>query len=344
MNEKHQYLIIIQGSNFKFFYEEFKSLFKLYFENETFSLNKIKNTLYKLDTSFQLPSKDHEFFSRITLTKGVFELLASGSEFDALLENLHIRPHLYSDSFAVDQISIKTKPNISNSTLAFPVGKQLNHMRANLKQPKHLFCYIFTPDAIYFTHSIFQNTKTYLKRMPVKRAVNKPYTLKSDMSRACINLLQVKSDEYVLDPFCGIGGIILEGLDMNMKMIGNDINAKDLEHTKTNCNHFQLSKPQLYNCDATSQFLDFNSIDGIVSDIPYGRSSRKLGVDLYEGFLQSAQKMLKKDKRMVIIYGCFTNFKPIAVKYFEEVGEIEQYMNSSLTRYILILKNSKKEI
>ena len=343
MSNEFKYLLIIQGSNYKFFYEEFKNLFEIYFPDESFSLSQIKNTLYSLETSFKLPSFTHEFFTRITLTKGVYELLFQAKDFDSILEELHLRPHLYSQTFAVSQINIKTKANIENSTLAYPIGKQLHHLKADLKHPKHLFNYIFIPENVFFTHTIFENQKTYLQRMPVKRAVNKPYTLKADMGRTCINLLDVKSSDIVLDPFCGIGGILLEGLDMNMKMIGNDINSKDLEHTKTNCKHFNLQEPELYNADSKTQFLEENSVDGIVSDIPYGKSSRKLGEELYEGFLQSAQKMLKPNKKMVIIYGCFTNFKPLALKYFEEVVEIEQYMNASLTRYILVLKNSKEE-
>lgn len=342
MSNNYEYLLIIQGSNYEFFYQEFKNLFELYFEDENFELKHIQNTLYSLSTTFALPHKDHEFFTRITLTKGVYELLFQAKDFDSILEELHLRPHLYSHTFAVSQINIKTKANLENSTLAYPIGKQLHHLKADLKHPKDLFYYIFTTDNVYFTHSIFENEKTYLQRMPVRRAINKPYTLKADMGRTCINLLDIKSGDRVLDPFCGIGGILLEGLDMTLKMIGNDINSNDLEHTKTNAKHFNLEVPELYNYDATTQFLKENSVDGIVSDIPYGRSSRKLGIELYEGFLRSAQKMLKPNKKMVIIYGCFTNFKPLALKYFEEVAEIEQYMNSSLTRYILILKNSRK--
>lgn len=343
MKNNSTYLLIIQGNNYELFYEEFKNLFEIYFPDESFSLSQIKNTLYSLQTSFKLPVSTHEFFTRITLTKGIYELLFQAKDFDSILEELHLRPHLYSQTFAVSQINIKTKANIENSTLAYSIGKQLNHLKADLKCPKHLFNYIFISENVFFTHTVFENQKTYLTRMPVKRAINKPYTLKADMGRACINLLDIKSGDVVLDPFCGIGGILLEGIDMNIRMIGNDINAKDLEHSKTNCAHFNLQEPELHNADSKTQFLEENSIDGIVSDIPYGKSSRRLGEELYKEFLQSAQKMLKPQKKMVIIYGCFTNFKPLALKYFEEVVEIKQYMNASLTRYILVLKNNKKE-
>ena len=50
-----------------------------------------------------------------------------------------------------------------------------------------------------------------------------PYTLKSDIARASLNLLNLKENSIVLDPFCGIGGILLEAEDLNFKVIGNDI-------------------------------------------------------------------------------------------------------------------------
>ena len=337
-----KYLLIIHGNNHEFSLQEFKSLYYTYFPDQHYSLKKIQNSLYELHTSFELPDSTHSFFTRMTLIRGVYSYIAHATDFDSILEELNLRTYNYEESFAVDQISIKTKANIENATLAYPIGRQLSHLRVDLKSPYHLFYYIFIPNCVYLVEAVFENKKTYLTRMPVKRAVNKPYTLKADMARACINLLSVKEHDVVLDPFCGIGGILLEGLDMNLEMIGNDINTSDLEHTKTNCKHFNLNVPVLYDVDSKEQFLEDDSVDGIVSDIPYGRSSRRLGVELYEDFVQSAQKMLKPNKKMVIIYGCFTNFKPIALKYFEEEVEIEQYMNSSLTRYILVLKNSRK--
>ncbi|MFP4401761.1 MAG: TRM11 family SAM-dependent methyltransferase [Candidatus Nanoarchaeia archaeon] len=339
---KYTYLLIVHGNNPQFCKEEFKSLFYTYFPTQQYSLQKLQNSLYELNVSFELPNENHSFFTRLTLVRGVYRYIAQALDFDSILEELNLQTYSYEESFAVNQISVKTKANIENATLAYPIGRQLSHLRVDLKNPSHLFYYIFIPNQVFLAEAVFENKKSYLTRMPVKRAVNKPYTLKADMARVCINLLGVREDDIVLDPFCGIGGILLEGLDMNLKMIGNDINQSDLEHTKTNCAHFGFKLPRLYNVDAKEQFLEENSVDGIVSDIPYGRSSRRLGEELYEDFVKSAQKMLKPNKKMVIIYGCFTHFKPIALKYFEEVTEIEQYMNSSLTRYILVLKNSRK--
>jgi tRNA G10 N-methylase Trm11 len=57
------------------------------------------------------------------------------------------------------------------------------------------------------------------------------------MARASINLLGIKSGK-ILDPFCGIGGILLEAYDMKFEVIGNDISWNDLKYFKENFDYF----------------------------------------------------------------------------------------------------------
>ena len=40
---------------------------------------------------------------------------------------------------------------------------------------------------------------------------------------------------------------------------------------------------------------------------------------------------LKPGKRMVVIYANFLEFKELTLKYFDEVCEIEEYINKSMT-------------
>ena len=177
--------------------------------------------------------------------------------------------------------------------------------------------------------------------MPKLRPVAMPYTLKSDMARASVNLLELKKG-VVLDPFCGIGGILLEAYDMNFEIIGNDISWNDLKYFKENFAYFYPKADYTrILADSKTQFLKENTIDGIVTDIPYGKSSRTLGIDLYENFLKSSKVYLKDGARMIVIYANFVEFKKIALKYFNQVIEIDQYINKSMTRHILVLENTK---
>jgi len=197
-------------------------------------------------------------------------------------------------------------------------------------------------EQLIFAVQIYKNEKDYLIRMPKLRPIAMPYTLKSDMARASINLLNISSGR-MLDPFCGIGGILLEASQMNFEVIGNDISWNDLGYLKENFKFFFPEKqlPLLTLSDSRTRIFDENSIDGLVTDIPYGRACRKLGVDLYENFLINAKIYLKPNARMVVIFADFVEFKEIALKYFIEVRQINQYINKSMTSHILVFENSK---
>jgi tRNA (guanine10-N2)-dimethyltransferase len=213
---------------------------------------------------------------------------------------------------------------------------------------KDYFFYDSEKKGLFFSIKVFENKKEYLKRMPKLRKVVKPYTLKSDLARACINFLNIKENEILLDPFAGIGGILLEGYDMNINIIANDINWDDLKSLKMNFEYFfpekvKKNQPFLIRtiCDSSKQFLCNNSVDGIVTDIPYGKSSRLIGNTLYENFLKSAYYYLKPNKRLVVVYANFIDFENLALKYFKKIKLIEQYINKSLTRKIIILEKEK---
>ena len=60
------------------------------------------------------------------------------------------------------------------------------------------------------------------------------------MARAMINVAGIKNDEILLDPFCGTGGILIEGADMNLNIIGQDVDVKMVDASLKNLAHFGL--------------------------------------------------------------------------------------------------------
>ena len=155
-----------------------------------------------------------------------------------------------------------------------------------------------------------------------------------------INLLNIK-EGTILDSFCGIGGILIEGIDMGFNMIGNDISWNDLRSSQKNIYYyFPKANFHLTLAETEKKFLKKESIDGIVTDIPYGKSCRKEGEDLYEKFVDNSYYFLKPGKRMIVICATFTDFEKYATKNFKLVKEIYQYINKSLIRKILVLEKS----
>lgn len=340
-----EYLVIFKGENKKFATLEFKNLWKTYFQ-EDINLDCLQNTLFFFSSNFFLDKKK-SFLNRLTFTNSIFLILEKDLFIDKLLEKTSKLDFTFLENtdFAVDS-KFFSKTKLNNAVLAKPIWDNLETPKVNLDKPHEkifFFGTVFNLDSeiFYICREIFFNSKDYLRRMPKLRPVKRPYTLKSDMARASINLLGLKEGEVFLDPFCGIGGILLEAYDMGLKVIGNDISVEDLNLCKENFNfYYEKNSVSLTNFDCSFLFGEENSVDGIVTDIPYGRACRKIGVDLYEDFLKNSVKILKKDKKLIIIYANFNSIKDLALKYFEVEDEIEEYINKSMTRYILILKNS----
>lgn len=339
------YLLILKGCNKKLASLEFETLWETYFYEEI-KLEEVQNVIYTFKSKIVDIHKDPRILSRLTFTNYLGEIYFEIKNQEKYIEEVS---KINLKEFEGKSFKIRIKKsrkeftsNIKEMTLAKPIWDKFSNPKVSLENPDVEFNYVICEnEKKFFTRKLYENEKDYLERMPKLRPIAKPYTLKSDMARASINLTKIKTGT-LLDPFCGIGGILLEAHDMNFKIIGNDISWNDLRDMKINFNHYYPKHNSIkILSDSKTRVLKENSIDAIVTDIPYGKSSRKLGTDLYEEFLKNAKIYLKPGRRLVVIYANFVEFKHIALKYFEEVNEIEQYINRSMTRYILILENKK---
>ncbi|AEB94552.1 TRM11 family SAM-dependent methyltransferase [Metallosphaera cuprina] len=117
-----------------------------------------------------------------------------------------------------------------------------------------------------------------------------PYT-----SRLMVNLSRPKGK--VLDPFLGLGSILIEARWLGNQCVGLDADVKMINKAKINLDYFN------YVCEVAQGSATSLPIEGkftIVTDPPYGRSSNAKGVkllDLYQGFLSEVAEIL--DGRLV---------------------------------------------
>ena len=104
--------------------------------------------------------------------------------------------------------------------------------------------------------------KEWYKRDRLKPfADGKKGMLPPKIARIMVNLGLGKShtpDQVLLDPFCGSGNILMEAGLLNLKLIGTDINANQLEGTRKNLNWLKIKNFKLLKLDATqvSKHLD----------------------------------------------------------------------------------------
>jgi tRNA G10 N-methylase Trm11 len=98
------------------------------------------------------------------------------------------------------------------------------------------------------------------------------------VAQIMLNLSGCKAGEAVLDPFCGIGTIVQEGLLLGFRMLGSDLNKQAIRGSQQNLewfrNRYKISpgKYHLEVSDATavSKLLAGQNIKGVVTESTLG--------------------------------------------------------------------------
>lgn len=183
------------------------------------------------------------------------------------------------------------------SSIGRIIWKQTNgNNKANMKNPDVVFVLIFYDESYVFGKEIYSRQKgAFDERQANLRPFFKPGTLEPRFARLMVNLAKVNTKSFLLDPFCGPGGILVEGGLMGCEVIGSDLNNKMVTGARKNLQHYlPNSSYELMLSDARN--LPFTkSIHSIATDPPYGKSTSTFGKeieDLLKQFFEEAHKVL----------------------------------------------------
>lgn len=209
---------------------------------------------------------------------------------------------------------------------------------ANLKNPDVRFRVLLTEDKSIFGYIASSIDRgAFEARKPHYKPFFYPGVLMPRVARALVNI--AKPEVYLLDPFCGTGGILVEAGLMGINVIGGDMQRKLLLGAKTNLEYYNVDYSLMYE-DACNLALRDESVDAVVTDPPYGRSAavkaesieRMLADSLKEIF-----RVLKKEKRAVFVSE--REIESIAKEAgFNVVESHLQRVHKSLTRRISVLE------
>ena len=209
---------------------------------------------------------------------------------------------------------------------------------ADLKNPDKQFRVLLTEDkSIFGRLAASIDRSAFEARKPHYKPFFYPGVLMPRVARALVNI--AKPEVYLLDPFCGTGGILVEAGLMGINVIGGDMQRKLLLGAKMNLDYYNVGYSLMYE-DACNLALRDESVDAVVTDPPYGRSAavkaesieRMLADSLKEIF-----RVLKKEKRAVFVSE--REIESIATKAGFNVAESHlQRVHKSLTRRISVLE------
>ncbi len=251
------------------------------------------------------------------------------------------------------QVQMQMQRGYQHKELEREVGALIKRMgyEVDLKKPKKTFVLLFTRHKCFLAlllHSI--EKKRYEQRKPHLRPFFSPGVIMPKLARVLVNLSAVKAEDILLDPFCGTGGILIEAGMVGATPIGMDIQAKMVRGASQNLLFYHL-KGHLITADATDIPLRVNSVDAVVTDLPYGRvslisgdinaKSRASFIErLYEEAIGEIYTVLKRGRKAVIVFNSPTLYSLFSNWEFKfNILERHEYrVHRSLIRYIAVLE------
>jgi len=182
--------------------------------------------------------------------------------------------------------------------------------------------------------------KQYEKRKTSKRPFVKPVSLHPTLARALVNLSRVGPMQTLLDPFCGTGGILLEGRLVGAEVIGSDVDEKMVEGSWKTMRHY-MQDWSLFVADVGEMPQKAGKVDAIATDPPYGRSSstKKEPLEsLYRRSFEVFDKVLRPGGRVAI---CLPERKytELAEPMFKLREEHAVKVHGSLTRHFMVFSS-----
>ncbi|MHA1972371.1 MAG: TRM11 family SAM-dependent methyltransferase [Candidatus Hodarchaeales archaeon] len=246
----------------------------------------------------------------------------------------------------IGDINETVKAEEINQKLCVYLGKKIQEVHkekpVNLNAPEEQYIGVITKSGFWFG-ILFKKSqrKEVRKRSAHKRPFFHPSSMNPILQRTMINLAGLKEDEWLLDPFCGTGGSLIEASRLGMKTIGIEIDRKILWGAYQNISEdVNRSHIHLILGDALNLCIEKGSIAAIVTDPPYGTAASTKGFSvetLLIKFFYQVADILKPGTRVVIAV-------PSNVKIEDQVSVIlkasykrfYQFVHRSLTRKILV--------
>ena len=228
-------------------------------------------------------------------------------------------------SFVCRTINLTSK-NIGASVLERQAGGILSRKwgsRVSLSDPQITVYPIITDSEKYLGYSDRQNRLKLLTKI-----IKHPHELDMKLARCIVNLSGLKEKDTICDPFCGTGTILLEAESMGINSIGIDFDKIMCKITRKNlaANGFDS---RVINSGYEEIQNIMGKIDAIVTDLPYGISSRSSVSP--KKLIQDFVSVIPKRKKLVMVYK-----KGLEVEEISKAKKYEIYRHKSLTRVIAV--------
>jgi tRNA (guanine10-N2)-dimethyltransferase len=180
-------------------------------------------------------------------------------------------------------------------------------------------------------------------RVAEKRAHFSPVGLHPRRAASLLHLARVPPGGTLYDPFCGTGTFVLEAAMEGYKAFGSDLDAWMVQgtwQTLTDVPPEPLGAT-VFEADVGATPGLVGPVDGIVTDLPYGRASGTDGEDLaalYRRAFTAFAALLPPGRLAVVGHPDPALLEPAAQNGLEVVERHEERAHRSLTRHFAVLR------
>jgi tRNA (guanine10-N2)-dimethyltransferase len=219
------------------------------------------------------------------------------------------------------------------------IESSLPLMKVDLKHPDKQFIGISDIDHFFFgLKKISRNINSLKSRTPKHRPALHPSTIDPMLARCFINLARAKTDKILLDPFCGVGGILIEGGLIGCQVVGSDLDYRMINKANTNLKHYGVDYTSLLIAD--SRMCPYDNVNSIATDPPYGRGSSTMGMrpkKLIKEFFIEVDRILSRDGHLCIASPINVNIKNIGLDIGLNIVESHvMRVHKSLVRELVV--------
>ncbi|MEM2902593.1 MAG: THUMP domain-containing protein [Candidatus Bathyarchaeia archaeon] len=167
----------------------------------------------------------------------------------------------------------------------------------DLKNPQVWFQGFALPDRILLGLNLYRRPlRAFESREPGARPRFHPATLTPKLARCMVNLSRARTGHLLLDPFCGVGGVLIEAGLIGCQVIGVDAQRRMCEGCLENLRHYGVNALGVLWGDALH--LPVSQVDRVVADPPYGTAAstmKRSMKTLLEGFMPQCASILTRD-------------------------------------------------
>ncbi|MHA1910676.1 MAG: THUMP domain-containing protein [Candidatus Kariarchaeaceae archaeon] len=244
------------------------------------------------------------------------------------------------------EVKNKVPTNKIEGAIGAYIKKRWEKAEVNLTAPEVEFIIEICFGKVYLGINYLVIISKEEERRAYDRAIFRPGTMRTAFAKVIVNLSGARKGEMLIDPFCGVGGIIIEAEKLGIHSLGIEIDRLIARGAAKNVQESGSGFTEIIKGTALNLPIRTKENYVIATDPPYdravipvGEKGRTTSKRLFEQFLEEVQTWEIRPKRIGVAVPKEFDLPLLAEKYdYKLVMSSYQQVHGSLTRHFGVMK------